>query len=117
MKQNNINNLQNLLAEKSRLQAVVKTQEMELKNSVGYFQSNYKSIIWERINPFKGNVTANGIIDFLASDVLPLVTGIGGKKEASIISKLLSKGIRYTLLKAGVNLIGKMNNETIKKAS
>jgi hypothetical protein len=115
MKQNKINHLQNLLIEKSRLQSVIKTQETELKNGVEYFQSNYKSIVWERINPFKGNVTANGIVNFLATDVLPLVTGIGGKKEASTISKLLAKGIRYALLTAGIGLVKKMGAD--KKAS
>ncbi len=111
MKQNKINHLQNLLTEKSRLQSVIQTQETELKNSVEYFQSNYKSIVWEHINPFKGNVTANGIINFLGSDVLPLVTGVGEKKEASTISKLLAKGIRYALLTAGVSLVKKMGTD------
>jgi hypothetical protein len=111
------NNLQLLLAEKQRIRSIVKLQEEELKERATFFESNYKGIIWSKINPFKGNVTINGVVNYAIKDLLPLITGLdGGNKHYSVGSKLLAKGIRYTLLNSGINLLKKFwENKEEKK--
>ena len=114
MKLNKIDNLQSLLEEKQRLTGLVKLQEQELNERVLFFQSNYKSIIWENINPFKGDTTLSQIAGLLISDVLPTVIGVGIQSPTAA---LLSKGVRFALIKGGALLLKKFGSFRAKKAA
>ena len=102
MKPNKIYNLRSLLEEKKRLMDAVKFQEQELSDRVGFFQSNYKSIIWESINPFKGEAMLNQVANLLIGEVLPAAIGVGTKSSAGmLLSKCVMKGAAILLKKIG----------------
>lgn len=108
---NKIHNLKSLNAEKERLKAEIKNSENEIKINLNYFQSNYKSIIWQKINPFKDG--KNDSLSIIFNEVLPLIAGTG---LGSGTSKLFSKGLRYGLMKAGAGIISTIRKSKKKKA-
>jgi len=112
MKQKNkIHNLRSLYAEKMRLQNEIVNNETDLKIYSVYFQSNYKSIIWEKINPFKDG--KGDLVSLIFNELLPLIAGTG---IGSGTTKLFSKGLKYGLMKAGAGLVSVLRKAKDKKA-
>ncbi len=108
MTQNKIHNLKSLLEEKERLKIAVKVKEQQLINHKEFLQSNYKSIIWEKINPFKGESS----LGLILSSVLPAVIGVAAP---SPISKLLEKGLSLAIEKGSDFLRKKFEKRKEKK--
>jgi hypothetical protein len=116
MKKTRKSSLEALLAEKHRIQEMVKLQEGELKKRTNYFHENYRGLIWYQINPFKDNITVNKILNYLTGDIFPLVVGLDLEKKHPAGSKLLAKGLRFALITAGLNLAKKLWSRKTKKA-
>lgn len=110
MKRNKIHNLTSLLAEKQRLQEMTMIQENKMVDVTVYFKKNYKTIIWQKINPFKEGKTQNALLNLLFNEVFPAI--INSENETG---KLFSGGIKYAILKAGSGLINKMSKRKKNK--
>ena len=112
MKQNKIHNLNTLLEEKYRLSLAVIREEQDIKNQVNFFQTNYKNIIWEKINPFKGKESLNQIAGLLFSDILPAVIAGGTQSSTGM---LLGKGVRLVMEKGSDFLLKKLEKRKENK--
>ena len=112
MKQNKIHNHRTLLEEKQRLKNAVALNEHKIVTGVEYFQSNYKSIIWEKINPFRGKSSLSQIANLLISEILPAAIGAGAQ---ALENKSERSEILFDLLKKGMGLIKKVGTKKSKK--
>ena len=112
MQQNKIHNLNTLLEEKHRLSLALIREEKDIKNQVSFFQTNYKNIIWEKINPFKGKESLNQIAGLLFADILPSV--IGGSNQSST-GIFLGKGLRLVMEKVSDLLLKKLEKRKENK--
>ena len=106
--QNKIHDLKSLHAEKERLKIVVNSNEQLLKHHTDFFQSNYKTIIWEKVNPFKEKTTINEIIKLVAGNILPLIVGSATQSDTGA---LVIKGIAN----AGASLFKKITKRKEKQ--
>ena len=109
---NKIHNIESLLREKRHLKAIVHEKESELKLQVAFFEKYYGAIIWDKINPFKGTGILSSGVKYLTNDLLPLIADIDDKKEHSVISMLLAKGIKGTVLNKGLKFVKKLIVDT-----
>jgi hypothetical protein len=112
MKQNKIHNHKSLIEEKQRLLTAVELNERKIVNGVEYFQSNYKSIIWEKVNPFKGKSSFSQIANLVVSEVLPAVIGEGTQ---ALENKSEGNELVFNLVKKGIDLIKKVGKKKSRK--
>ncbi len=55
MKTKSIKTIQDLRHQQEVLRLQITTKEQELNDSWIYLKSNYKKMVWQEVNPFKGN--------------------------------------------------------------
>jgi hypothetical protein len=109
MIQNKIHDLKSLLAEKERLRVSLQITEQQLIDRTAYLQNNYKSIIWESINPFKGKSAVSQIANLIINEVLPII--FSGQ---SIENKIEGKEVVFDLLKKGIGFVKKIGKKKKK---
>jgi len=112
MKQNKIHNHKSLIEEKQRLLATTALTERKIVTGVDYFQSNYKSIIWEKINPFKGKSTFSQVANLLISEILPTAINVGTQ---TLENKSGRNEVLFDLIKKGIGLVKNSRKKKAKK--
>lgn len=95
----NIYDLKSLQREKDKLQLQLDSQKRTLENRYQFIKNNYKSLIWEGINPFKNNNSLVSKIAVTAKDaILPMLVGedaiTAGATDSELIGILLLKLIK-----------------------
>jgi hypothetical protein len=99
MKMNNpipINNLESLKREKDRLHLLIEQKQSVLESRYQFFKTNYKSLLWREVNPFKGKEETIGqIIQIAKTIILPAISGGGKDSIADVGSMLAMKLVRY----------------------
>ena len=96
---NNIYDLKSLEREKAKLRLKLELQKQTLENRYQFLKENYKSLLWEMINPFKNSNSFVSKIAVTAKDaILPLLVGnderANGASDSELIGLLLLKLIK-----------------------
>lgn len=77
---NRITDISSLQKERDRLQMHIEISEKEISQRYDYFRSNFKSLIWNQINPLGNNESLKSTVGtLLQSVIIPAITH-GGKE-------------------------------------
>ena len=96
---NNIHDLTSLQREKDKLRLQLESQKQQLEHRYQFVKENYKSLVWDSINPFKNSNSLVSKIAGTAKDaIIPLLVGDDeraiGATDTELIGLLILKLIK-----------------------
>jgi hypothetical protein len=109
MKPKKITNLESLRYEQEKLRMQLEHTEENLDKSWGYLKTNYRSMIWKQINPFKNSSILNTALNLVQPGLLPILGEVvkGGIKGNPINLKVLSSSAKYAIATLGIKWLRK----------
>ncbi len=104
-----IQNLSDLRHEQELLRIQLQAKQSQLGESWTYLKHNYKGMIWNEINPFKGSSVLSAAIGLLQPGLLPVVTEVakGTVKGSPINMKVLGSAAKYAIASMGIKWLRK----------
>lgn len=109
MKTKSIRTIDDLRYHQEVLRLQVEKKEQELNNSWLYLKSNYKKMVWQEVNPFKGNSILNTALDLIQPGLLPVITEVakGSAKGKPINMKVLGSSAKFVVATLGIKWLRK----------
>jgi hypothetical protein len=109
MKTKPIKNLHDLRYHQELLRLQLSNQEQELNNSWVYLKTNYKKMVWQEVNPFKGNSVLDTALGLLQPGLLPIITEVakGATKGKPLNLKVLGSSAKFMVATLGIKWLRK----------